>query len=584
MMKKSTFVLAAITLGVIFSTAEAKKAVPHPIVVTQPDGTQLTVSLRGDERSHDFYTTDNHLIIRNSEGFFCYARVGADGLPEASSLRVNPLVKPVFSAAETNALREAAARKTRAIGDKPKYIFSGNAFPCTGSPHGLVILVQYQDKKFSMDDPHDYFNRMLNSENFTDNGATGSARSYFIENSNGLFTPTFDVYGPVTLKNKMSYYGKNDGWDQDLHPEEMVIEAVQQLDSSVDFSIYDNDGDGYIDNVYVFYAGYGEADSGISNTVWPHSVDMADYMKNLPVVDGVRPNRYAMSNEVDYSYRRPDGIGTFVHEFSHVLGLPDLYNTQEWTYDTPGDWSCLDSGPYNNQGRTPPNYSIHERYALNWMEPEVLKYTGDYTLQPIDVSNKGYIIPTERSDEFFLVECRRPVGNDKYIPGYGMLVWHIDFNQNVWNKNEVNDDPTHLYVDLIEADGKHNTEDEDSYDGDSFPGSNNVTEFSFTTTPALKSWAEKTTGLAFSKIAITDDYNLTFRLDGEEDNSAVSEIYGDKDIICNGHIITVDSDARIYDLTGRHLFTLGAGESIEITAKGIYIVSLQGRARKVIIR
>lgn len=580
-MKIYTLLLLSALLAA--SPLSAKKASPNPIDVIQPDGSKLTVILRGDERVHNYYTTDGQLIIRNDDGFFCYAQVGADGFPQASSIRVNPLVKPAFSNTQTDALKEAVLHKSRAIGDNPKYIFSGNAFPSKGSPHGLVILVEYPDKKFSMDDPHDYFNRLLNSDNFSDYGATGSARQYFIDNSNGLFSPIFDVLGPVTLKNNMSYYGKNDYWGEDQHAEEMVIEAVKQLDASCDFSIYDNDGDGYIDNVYVFYAGYGEADSGISNTVWPHSVDMADYMKNLPVVDGVRPNRYAMSNEVDYSYRRPDGIGTFVHEFSHVLGLPDLYNTQDWSFDTPGDWSCLDSGPYNNQGRTPPNYSIHERYALNWMEPDVLKYTGDYILQPIDSSNKGYIIPTEKKDEFFLVECRQPVGNDKYLPGYGMLVWHIDFNQKVWDQNIVNDNPNHLYVDLVEADGKHNTERDDNYDGDAFPGTNNVTEFSASTTPALLSWAGVDPGVAFSNIGLLDNYSITFHLEGEPD-SAVGEISLGNKVMCAGHKISVTEDARVYDLTGNLLHVIPAGQSAEIESSGIYIVALPQSAVKILIK
>ncbi|MCM1377404.1 MAG: M6 family metalloprotease domain-containing protein [Clostridium sp.] len=580
--------LAAI-MGATALTSGAVKATPRPITVAQPDGSELTIRVMGDERFHAAYTLDGDLIMRNAEGYFCYATIGADGYPEASTMRVNPLVKPLFGAADRENIDKALARKRQAIGDKPKYIFSGNPFPTTGEPHALVILVEYSDKSFSMKNPQEFFNNELNGENFTEYGATGSARDYFIRNSNGLFKPTFDVYGPVKLKNSMSYYGKNDYWtEEDMHPEEMVEEALTALDPTVDFSQYDHDGDGYIDNIYIFYAGYGEADSYKADTIWPHSADLIDFdLPELPQVDGVYANRYGMSNEVDYSYRRPDGIGTFVHEFSHVMGLPDLYHTEDSSnLYTPGDWSVLDSGPYNDQGRTPPNYSIHERYAMNWMEPQVLKYTGDYTLQPIDVSNAGYIIPTEKADEFYLLECRHLEGNDKFIPNAGMLVWHIDFDQDIWDQNKVNNNKNHQYVDLIEADNKTNTQKSDNSKGDSFPGTSNVTSFSFSTKPALKSWAGKDLGVALSNIKLNEDGTVSFHLEGETPSTGVEAISGESNVYSYQGVIycNCETPANVYDLTGCRIGDVSAQSPLQTPAAGLYIVTLPTGSVKIMTR
>lgn len=172
----------------------------------------------------------------------------------------------------------------------------------------MVILVQYSDVKFSCADPHDYFSRMLNEQGFADLGGTGSARDFFMENSQGKFIPQFDVYGPVTLSKPMSYYGGNTAAGDDRHPDEMVVEACRLLDGEVDFSQYDRDGDGFIDNVFVFYAGRGENSGGGPDTVWPHSADIMDWDTTPYMFDGVRFNRYGCTNEVTRE-GRTEGVG-----------------------------------------------------------------------------------------------------------------------------------------------------------------------------------------------------------------------------------------------------------------------------------
>lgn len=569
-------------------------AYPGIIKSTQPDGTVVEILLRGDERGHRILTTDGYLLMRDSEGYIAYAEADANGMPIASAMRPSATAstrtsaeaafvaaldqKKIASAFEQAELMRSCS--TRAGGENPRYLFSGAAFPTKGSSRSLVVLVEFQDMAFSMDDPQGYFSRMLNESGFSDLGATGSARDFFIENSNGIFSPQFDVYGPIKLAERMVYYGGNDFHNNDMHPEEMVIEACQALDDTVDFSIYDINNDGQIDNVFVIYAGYGEADSGMPNTVWPHSANILDYQLGTDYFfDGKLLNRYACTNEVDHQYSRADGIGTFVHEFSHVMGLPDLYATGSSMAFTPGAFSTLDMGPYNNQGRTPPHYSSFERYCLDWLEPESLTEAGDYRLEPIHKSNKAYIIGTDKDTEFYLLENRQQECCDAYLPGHGLMVWHVDYVQNVWDNNIINNRASHQYVDLIEADCDTK---EQSRAGDLFPGTSNVMEFTRTSIPALRAWSGVPIGLGLRGIR-EEDGVVEFSV--VTDNSGVNTALADDAIRVEADFIynTSGSRATVFDLTGARVADVAPSTGVRLPA-GIYIVTGAGVSRKVVLR
>ena len=511
--------------GVSTFSAQAIIAKPGVLNVEQPDGTELRVILTGDHRNH-YATTEDGYLLCERDGYYFYATLNNAGIVENSGRRAHnaetrsaadrSFLATVNAPAVVEARRaamstQAASRFNAKAGPG---LFPGTAFPSMGEQKALVILVEYTDVKFRTDyDAHDYFTRMLNEKGFSDYDGTGSCRDFFVEASMGQFVPQFDLYGPVTLANNQSYYGGNDYSGNDRAPEEMVIEACELLDDEIDFSQYDRDGDGYVDNVYIFYAGRGEADGGSSSTVWPHSWDLSSagydgVRQDFIMHDGVIISRYGCSNERD-AYR-PDGIGTFCHEFSHVMGLPDLYATSYTGAFTPGSWSALDSGPYNNDGCTPPTYSAFERYALGWLEPIVLDGRADCSLPHIMTSNKAYIIPTEDENEFFLLENRQQVGSDAFIPGHGMLIWHVDYNDNVWTKNTVNNSASHQYVDIEEADG---TQTEASRPGDAFPGTKNVTTFTDETSPSMRTWLGKKLNMPITDIAENDGI-ITFKVKG----------------------------------------------------------------------
>jgi len=508
---------AALMGGSIAMTASAVPAKPGLLTVKQADGSALNVRLVGDERSHFYLSEDGYLLANDNDTYY-YANVNASGTiirsdirATAASLRdrtAHDYLRQVDMERVYKAMSSRASQRRMKSPMRGPGLFPGNHFPSKGEQKAIVVLVQYTDVKMSLDNAHDYFHRMLNEPGFSDYGGTGSAVDFFTENSSGQFIPQFDVYGPLTLAHDMAYYGGNDWYGNDQRPEQMVIEACQQLDATVDFSEYDRDGDGFIDNVFVFYAGRGEADGGSANTVWPHSWDITSATDEPYIFDGVQLDRYGCSNE--WAGSRPDGVGTFVHEFSHVMGLPDLYATSYTGAFTPGSWSALDHGPYNNDGRTPPLYSAFERYALGWLDPLPVDGPLNATLHPID-SNRAGIIKTAGDNEFFLLENRQQTGWDAYIPGHGMLIWHVDYNSDVWNANTVNNSSGHQYVDIEEADGTRN---EYSRDGDSFPGTAGKTSFTDNTTPSMLTWSRQRLNLPITDIAESTDGVITFKVCG----------------------------------------------------------------------
>ena len=522
-------------------------AVPaHPgiITVTQPDGTQLRIKLIGDEFMHFTVTDRGELLYEEEDGYYSYATVNEDGNVVSTGINATSDTKNINiinikdldlkQIAEKRGVNERRNWKTfsTARSEAPTkapqtgYGLSSKNYPRTGSPKGLIIVVRFSDVDFTVPNPEQYFNDLINKQGFTDYNATGSALDYFTEQSRGLFTPDFDVLGPVTLPSPRSFYGGNGPSGSDQNPHLMVVHAIGLLDAEVDFNQYDTDGDGVIDNVYVFYAGGGEADGGGADCVWPHAWDIRHARVNL-YVDDVEVGPYACSNEWSTYTRMPDGIGTFVHEFSHVMGLPDLYDTQYTHNGTPGSYSVIDNGCYNNNSRTPPNYGAFERNALGWSEPIILDHPMTVTLDPIS-EGQFALIPTERDTEFFLLENRQWYGWDEYIPYHGMLIWQVDFDQYIFDYNIVNNDANHPRVNIVKA---NNWPDNTSYtalSGWPFPGAFYYTDFTANTFPALQTWDGIPIDLPITEIDEQDE-KITFNVAGGD--AGIEQIIADNEIV-----------------------------------------------------
>ena len=418
------------------------------IVRTQPDGSEIVVYQHGDEFFHWETNEKGEWLTLDKDGFY--------QVTEALS-------------------KEAIAAKRAA---SPLHIAPKEevATPLNIAPRGLIILVNFADLAFT--ETIEEMDSMHNAKNYTRDyeyvyrgntyqvSSEGSARQYFYDASFGQYNPQFDVIGPVTVSREYAYYGKNNVNTQfDQRPWEMVKEACVIADTllDVDFTQYDNDNDEIVDFVYVIYAGYGEADGGGANTIWPHSYQLSAAGAYCQV-DGVRVDLYACGNEIDYYTKKHTGIGTFCHEFSHVLGLPDLYTTDVHTHKTLGEWSILDYGPYNNDGTTPPAYSAYERFFMGWLTPEVIVDSANIRLEELNSSQRALLISTEdkhnligndpKSTRFYLLENRQQQGWDTYLPGHGLMLTYVQYNATRWQENTVNNTSRSMGVDLIEADGK----------------------------------------------------------------------------------------------------------------------------------
>ena len=307
----------------------------------------------------------------------------------------------------------------------------------TGQKRGLVILAEFTDKKFKAANDREKYENIFNTTGYTTSeGFQGSVSDYFHDQSAEQFELTFDVVGPFTTSRGYSYYGKNDDKGEDMHPEEMIAEMCQAADSLVNFADYDWDGDGAADEVFVVYAGKGEADTSTENLIWPHMWSLREADKHL-VLDGIRIEVYACSNELS-SNGKIEGIGTFCHEFSHCLGFPDFYDITYSGAFGMGSFDLMSEGGYQGNGFTPCGYTAYEKMACGWQQPIVLadKDVSISNLKPMSQGGDTYIIYNDaHPDEYYLIENRQKSGWDAKYPARGLMITHVDFDEEVWMNN-----------------------------------------------------------------------------------------------------------------------------------------------------
>ena len=508
--------LLTVALGMATVSSFASPAKRNPIEVQQPDGTILTVLLQGDEYQHFYTTTDNLPIRKCEDGYFRYmensnrtvGNVIARNITERSNADKSYLAslptQEIRSVLVKQNAKNRVANKRGLRSQVPQYAKSEEPV------HGLIILVAFKDQGFSSVGTNEAFTEMMNAEGYSKNRAIGSARDYFISQSNGKFKPIFDVVGPVTLTRNMAYYGGNDYNDNDIRPEEMIVDACQAADKlGVDFSRYDLNNDGEIDLVYVIYAGYSEAAGADANTIWPHAWAVYDGAQKTATVDGLLINNYACSSELDGTDGLElDGIGTFCHEYSHTLGLPDFYNTED-SYDFTMDaWSIMDYGCYNNDGKVPLGYSAYEREYVGWMTIEDLGDTPQsIRLENLADSQKAYKIVSDRNaNEYFVFENRQQTGWDAYMEASGLMITAVAYDQTAWDNNDLNNGyKKRMYV--VAADNSYSSR---TLYGDLYPYAGNNT-FTKTSRPASTTYSGYTLDRPVTEIThkdgiITFDY------------------------------------------------------------------------------
>lgn len=502
---------ASAFLGVSSLFALPARSIPETI--TQPDGTVVTVRLVGDEFYHYSMTTDGIPVVRGTDGFYRYAELAPDGTAVAGQVIARDA--HLRTASDKVYLEQLATQKVsqglvaqRRLKKQQKMrpVTRRATQATTGDDvHGLLLLVEFSDKKFDAANTLEDFEEMMNKEGYDYQGAIGSARDYFIAQSDGQFRPTFDVVGPITLDRPMSYYGGNDRYTgYDSRPEDMVIDACRKIESTVDFTIYDRDNDGFVDLVYVIYAGYGESANdnagSLDDTIWPHAYYVYQGAGKEVLVDGKLLDAYACSAELQGNtgtFR--DGIGSFCHEYSHTLGLPDFYDTGGSNYGM-STWSLMDYGCYNgpdmnddghSDGSVPVGYTAYEREFCGWLTIEELTEPATITLENLADSKKAYKIVSSDQNQYFTLENRQQTGWDTYMASSGLMILKVDYDQMIWDNNIINCEPTRQRMTIMPADNHRSFYDEA---GDLYPYKDNDS-FTDQSTPA----AVTNTGLLLGK-------------------------------------------------------------------------------------
>ena len=604
-MKKILLSIAFALMGI--ASGFAAKAHTALTTITQSDGSQLTIRLHGDEHFSWYSTADDVLLVQVGNNYYV-AQVEEDG-----TLKATPQL--AHNAGERGTVEEQVINNQ----NKEKFLNLLNAepqalakpigtvtpayFPHTGSPKALVILVEFQDVKFKTSYPVATFTHYLKGAegeaapeannayvtNVTKGMVNyGSVSQYFNDMSQRKFTPQFDIVGPVTVSMNSAYYGGNVGNSTDVNFDQMIAEACKSVSSKVNFADYDQNNDGYVDLVYIIYAGYSESFSGnSSDCLWPKSGTNNFYepgTNNLLMLDGKQICRYGINNELnatpsDWIDGKPllNGIGLFCHEFSHTMGLPDLYPTVETSRvdnQNPEYWDLMDGGEYTYNGYFPTPYSPWEMDVMGWTTPIELgdeakqvslnSYASDRTAYKINGENNEYLlIQNIQTDGWW--------GGITKAFKTGMLVWRIDYPYDVVSLgNRLNNEIGKPNVMIVPADGyvisEYNVTDDDeskakykaSLKADPFPGANNVPEL----------LSVKLNNSTLKK----PFYNIK-----EADGVITFDYLKDFATGIDSPVIqqNQEKDTRIFTLDGRYL-----GTDASLLTKGVYIIG----KKKVIIK
>ena len=589
-------------------------------VVSQSDGTTIKVSQAGDEHLHYYITEDNVPLYEAADNRYCYLTIENGKLHNSGVLAHESAARSAKELQVMNTIhdlapiaRQMAAKKRSAAKRcvRPDRLPSKDDISVfKGSKKALVILAAFSDKSFSKGDDAivKFYDEVLNQEGYSQNGAAGSVHDYFKDMSRGEFDLTFDIVGPVKVSKSATYYGGPSpimgGVD---HIGEFITEAIKKADEKcdIDWKKYDWDDDGEVEQVFVLYAGYGQATGGPTGTIWPNAWTLDEALQNSDgnggfSIDGVFINQYACSNELYLdSGTVPMGLGVFCHEFSHCMGLPDMYDTNYGSTPTMGDWDLLAGGSYNGPhgiGWCPAGWTSYERAYAGWLELTELKagdiIKGMTSLEEAD--GKAYVIYNDNhKDEYYLLENHKGMGWDKYTPENGLLIIHVDYDKDLFDNNIVNSKgeftPAEGYdryftndhprmapfsrVRSIQNDTYFYTYPMDAPRGV-------VDSLTDTSKPAAELYnaladGSKLMGKPVYNIEKDDDGNISFTfMTKEKETDAIQDIAMAEDTA---------GDDTVYDITGKKAGRIGDIKNGSLKA-GIYIIGGKRLQKKVLLK
>lgn len=569
-------------LSMLFAFGAAANAIPAKKlqkVITLTNGTQVSVELRGDEYLSWWEGTDGT----------AYRATADDAVFEAFDLEAQ---KPAAAARRARAEQGRVARLARVknslkgADDKMRGL-GGDHITYKGVKKGLVVLVDFKNKKFA--DGHDleYYKNVINGKDFSDEeeGYVGSVRDYFLAQSNGQFELDFDVVGPVTMSKNYGYYGNDGAYQKDEKVYEMIKEACDGIQDKVNLKDYDWDGDGEADQVFFLYAGLGQASGGSAGTIWPHESELRYWPCGVLSYSTGKINTYACANELQPETQGSSryisaGIGTICHEFSHCLGFADMYDTTGGGGYGMSVFDVMDQGSYNGNGFVPCNYTAFERIYAGWVEAIELESPATVKdMKSVSDYGRPFIMYNyKNTNEYFLMENRQNTGWDKGLYGSnGLLIVHVNYVPSRWANNSVNSSAEKIQCcTVVNADGSRETTNQYSLQGDLYPyevkGVTMNDEFTDESEPAAKLYTKNSDNSYALGIPITQikrsKGSISFLVCGGDANNVIDNTFnGVVDGINGVTVAKKATDNRIYSIDGRYL-----GTDASALGKGIYVV------------
>ena len=586
-------IIAMLSLALAASTTFAVPAKQAKKTLTLADGTQVVATQMGDEYMNWWQADNGMRYVESQENEGVYVAANMDIMTANAEMRRAQVGEK--RAKRLNSVRKAADLSS--FGGQQRVQIGDEHVTYEGKKKGIIILVQFPNQKFEKGHDNAYYNMVANEKGLThEDGYVGSVSDYFLSQSNGKFELDFDIAGPYTLSHTSSYYGKNDGANIDVKVGYMIQEGCDAaVADGFNFNDYDWDGDGYADQVFVLYAGLGEASGGDAKTVWPHEYQIrytcVGKVLNYTAEGKGKVDTYACANEMERvineytgqytSDQKLAGIGTICHEFSHCLGFADMYDTTaNGSNYGMGFFDVMASGSYNGGGFIPCNYNAYERIYAGWTEPIVLKDPAsvEKMMSTEDYGRPFIIYNDKHPEEFFTLENREKKGWDAALYGSGMMITHVDYDQSVWGVNQVNASASdHQRCTIFHADNDDNGQDLGSIQNDLYPymvsGTVMNDELTDDSRPAAKLYNKNADGTKYMGKPVTAirknaDGTMSFDFMGgsEEnilDNTTKKEGTAIKDIKAD----TRKADNRVYSIDGRYL-----GDDINALGKGLYIV------------
>jgi M6 family metalloprotease-like protein len=484
----------------LFAQRSNCAATPDMIQVTQPDGSTADLYMKGNEVFHYYQTADGYTVLQNpsNNGRYEYAVQNEQGFIVPSGVIIgstfNKTAPAKYLKPSTQQVKQAYQQF---MGNTPATVFnkagSNDVFPSIGRRKLLVVLVQFPDEQtvFSAQS----FERLMTEEGYNDNTCAGSFRDYYLDNSNNALDLDITVLGWYTAKRPRIEYGQKDAQgnsnpNYNSNVQELVAQTIDSAEAAgINFADFDNNGDGDMDGLVIFHSGFG-AEQGKNGYIWSHRWTL--FGNKTRTYDGTTIRNYCINpSKRDFS----DGVGTtqvrigvVSHEFGHVLGLPDLYDTDDHS-EGAGEWCIMSGGGWLHKESNPCRMNAWCKTEMNWMTPTTISLNGKYSLTNSTDSNIAYKVMTPVSNEFYLLENRQRKKWDAYLPGKGMAIWHIDLNKaenyRLFGSNDVNTDTSMLGVGIIQADGLRELERNINRGngGDLYPGTTNNQSFTAASNP-----------------------------------------------------------------------------------------------------